>query len=155
MTPDLLVPGDVLLYPAKGLYGKIIALKTWHAIGHCEIYIGHGYSVASRDGVGVGRYHARLNDVKHVLRPKRPFDLTKALAWFYTSANGQPYGWLDLLHFIGISRNGRGMVCSPFCADFLRAGGIPVFNQEPAIKIAPFQFLLSEELTDVTQAVSA
>lgn len=146
---DILLPGDVLLYGAKGFYGKIIAIKTWHGIGHVEVFIGGGFSVASRDGQGVGRYDARLLDIKHVLRPTVPFDLTKALAWFFTDANGQPYGWWDLLHFIGIAKDGQGMVCSPFATEFLRAGGVPIFNNEPAIKVAPFMFLLSEFLKEV------
>lgn len=142
--------GDVLLYGAKGLYGKIIALKTWHGVGHCEVYIGNGFSVASRDGQGVGRYAARLDDIKHILRPELPFDLSAALCWFYREANGQPYGWLDLLQFIGLNINRKGTICSTFVVDWLRAGGIPIFNAEPSTKIAPFQFLTSELLREVT-----
>lgn len=147
-------PGDVLLYPPSSAFGKLIALKTWHSISHAEVFIGGGRSVASRDGIGVGIYPARLGDVQHVLRPALPFDLEAAMRWFDT-VQGQPYGWRDLLHFFGIPRNGAGMVCSPFVTYFLRAGGIPVFNIEPAEKIAPFQFLTSELLIDVTGEAGA
>lgn len=149
----MLQSGDVLLYGPKGFFGKVIAFKTWHPIAHVEVYIGDDHAVASRDGQGVGLYVARTGDIKHVLRPNVPLDLVAALHWFET-VKGQPYGWMDLLQFAGFGANGKGMVCSPCATEFLRAGGVPVFGNEPAIKIAPFQFLLSELLTDVTAAVS-
>ena len=141
--------GDVLLYKPTGIFGRIIALKTWHAISHVEVSLGNGESVASRDGKGVGRYPHRSAQLAHVLRPTLPLNLTTAMAYFDT-VKGQPYGWLDLLAFIGAKIDGPGMVCSPFATAFLRAGGLPIFRSEEARKIAPFQFLLSELLIDVT-----
>lgn len=142
--------GDVLLYRPTGLFGRVIALKTWHMIAHVEVSLGGGESVASRDGLGVGRYPHRSADLAHVLRPVLPMDLAAALRWFRT-VEGQPYGWVDLLAFIGLTADGPGMVCSPFATEFLRAGGLPVFRSEPARFIAPFQFLTSELLRDVGQ----
>lgn len=140
--------GDVLLYKPSGLFGHIIAVKTWHPIAHVEVALSAAESVASRDGQGVGRYPHRSKDLAHILRPIRPVDLDAALRWFQT-VKGQPYGWVDLLAFIGLKADGRGMVCSPFATDFLRAGGLPIFNGEEPRKIAPFQFLLSELLVRV------
>lgn len=145
-----LQPGDVLLYNGSGLYSWIIRIKTWHATSHVEVYVGDGQSVASRDGIGVGLYTSRSDGLTHVLRPTVPFQYKAAMDWFYRHANKQPYGWLDLLAFVGMTRDHPGMVCSDFATQFLRAGGVPVFNQEPSRQIAPFQFLTSELLKDVT-----
>jgi cell wall-associated NlpC family hydrolase len=145
-------PGDVLLYRPKGVFGWIIRLKTWHPIAHVEIYLGNQQSAASRDGVGVGLYPLRLEGLAHVVRPKLPFDAAKALA-FTEGMKGTPYGWLDLLNFGSISIDTKGIVCSPFVTLLLRDNGIPVFGDEPANLVAPFQFLTSELLSDVTQQV--
>ena len=145
----MIQPGDVLLYRPTGVFGRVIAVKTWHRISHVEVALSASESVASRDGIGVGRYAHRSQDLAHVLRPRLPVDLAVALRWF-TTVEGQPYGWLDLLAFIGLKSDGPGMVCSPFATEFLRAGGLPIFNGEPARYVAPFEFLLSELLMDVT-----
>jgi hypothetical protein len=147
-----LIPGDVLLYKATGFYGKVIALKTWHNIGHVEVYIGESRSAASRDRKGVGLYPVRFADLAYVLRPIVPFQLRAALDWFHRDANGLPYGWADLLFFAGLNINRKGIVCSPFATQFLRAGGVPVFNKEMAERIAPFQFQTSELLAQVWSA---
>lgn len=149
-----LQPGDVLLYAPRGFYGWIIRLKTWHRVSHCEIVIGQHYVAASRDGIGVGKYPLRTDGLIAVLRPKVPFDLPAA-ARYIESMLGTPYGWGDLLAFFGASKDYQGIVCSPFVTEALRAGGVPVFNHEPANAVAPFMFLDSELLLDVTQAVLA
>lgn len=141
--------GDVMLFTASGLYGRIIALKTWHPISHVEVYVGDGQSAASRDGKGVGLYPVRSADLAYVLRPTVPFQSSAALYWFYKEANGLPYGWADLLRFVGLKVNTRGLVCSPFATLLLRAGAVPIFNREDAELIAPFQFLTSELLAEV------
>jgi hypothetical protein len=147
--------GDVLLYRGRGLYSWFIGLKTWHFnVSHVEVYVGDLQSAASRDGKGVGLYPVRLSDLAYVLRPAVPFQPRAAMWWFYKEANGLSYGWSDLLQFVGLNINGKGMVCSPFATEFLRAGAVPVFNKEPALKIAPFQFLTSELLMEQWNSVS-
>lgn len=141
-------PGDCLLYKPRGLFGRIIAVKTWHSIAHVELYRGDGYSLASRDGVGVGRYPVRASDLAMVMRPEDPLDFAKGDAWFET-VKGQPYGWLDLLAFVGLSTDGRGMVCSPFVAEYYHQCGLDAFNGEEPRKIAPFQFALATCFTKV------
>lgn len=140
--PDLVQPGDCCLYKASGLFGRIITVKTWHDIAHVEVYRGEGFSLASRDGIGVGKFPFRVKDLAYVLRPIPVIDLAAADRWFAT-VEGQPYGWIDLFNFLGWGRDGRGMVCSPFATDYYRAAGLDPFNAEPSIKIAPFEFLLS------------
>jgi hypothetical protein len=137
-----LQPGDVLLYSATGLYGRIIAIKTWHTVAHVECYVGNGQSVASRNGIGTGRYPLRLTDLWTLCRPRQPFDCAKALTWF-TAQPHRPYGWIDLLQFIGVDVHRPGIVCSPFVTEFLRAGDLDPFNGEDADKVAPFEFALS------------
>lgn len=151
---ETLKPADVLLYKPRGVFGWIIATKTWHQVAHCEAYIGAGFSVASRDGLGVGLYPLRVEDLAYVCRPVVPFDMSRALAWF-EKQKGTPYGWADLGQFIGLNIDALGIVCSPFVTRFLRAGRIDPFNGEPAEKIAPFEFLLADcfKIYEVTHGI--
>lgn len=146
--PIALEPGDVLLYAAKGFYGRVIALKTWHPIAHVEAFVGYGLSVASRDGIGTGIYPLRTDGLVMVCRPKGPFDVGHALATFRGRPH-RPYGWLDLLQFAGVNVDTPGIVCSPFVTEFVRDGGLDPFNGEPCEKIAPFQFLTSPVFTNL------
>jgi hypothetical protein len=137
-----LIQGDVLLYNSKGVYGRIIAFKTWHKVTHVELYLGLGLSSASRNGVGVNLYPLREADLVYVWRPKMPFNAGKAMN--YTAKHkGTPYGWLDLLAFAGLKCDGDGIVCSPWVTDVLRNNGIDPFNGEPSRLVAPFEFLCS------------
>lgn len=146
----LIQPGDVLLYRPSDLYGRIIAYKTWHSVAHVEVSVGLGCAVAARPKTGVDRYPLRLDaTLSAVLRPVQPFDLSAALRWFEREARGLPYGWLDLLAFLGWRVDGPGMICSSFATGFLRAGGLRVFNVEPITVIAPCDFLQTELLTEV------
>lgn len=140
----LLKPGDVLLYKPKGVFGWFIRVKTWHKVAHCEGYVGDGFSVASRDGIGVGKYPLRTSELIIVCRPKPEIVLnwTKAMAWFGLM-KGTPYGWGDLLQFAGLNVDALGIVCSPFLARFVRKQDYDPFNGEDPLKIAPFQFALS------------
>jgi uncharacterized protein YycO len=138
----ILLPGDVCLYRSSGFYGRVIALKTWHPIAHVECYVGNAQSVASRNGIGTGLYPVRTQDLAIVCRPKVPIDIKKAMRWFGSRAH-RPYGWLDLLQFVGLDIDAPGIVCSPFVTEFLRAGGLDPFNGEPAAQIAPFEFEIS------------
>lgn len=137
-------PGDVLLYRGTGLYGLIIRFHTGHKEGHVEVYAGLGLSVASRNGIGVNTYPLRHNDLCLVCRPKPeyPFRLGKALAW-HAKQIGTPYGWFELLEFIGYDVKAHGVVCSAYATEFLRAGGIDPFNGEDAQRVAPYEFTVS------------
>jgi hypothetical protein len=149
--------GDTLLYKATGLYGRAISLHSGSVVGHVEVYVGGGFSVASRDRQGVDRYPFRAADLIDVLRPTTPFDLDAAMTWFDRSAKGLKYGWGDLLAFVRADDtwDRPGMVCSPFATAFLRAGKIPVFAGVPVNKIMPRDFrLVPELLADVTAQVS-
>ena len=135
-----LSPGDIMLYKPTSLFGQLIRIKTWHNVSHVEIYRGNGRSYASRDGLGVNDYPVRTQGLIYVLRPKIPLDLVKGDRYFGRMM-GTPYGWVDLLDFIGCSFDTQGIVCSPFAAAWLRACGWNVFPEDPVTKIAPFQFL--------------
>lgn len=158
MTIDVrqLQPGDALLYAPKGFFGWLIALKTWHAISHVEVYIGEGQSVAARDGLGVNRYPWRNTELAYALRPKRPLDLAHALRWFDT-VQGQGYDWPGLLRFSWRSRyvpaqlSHNKMFCSEFATRFYRQGGLDPFPREDADAVAPFEF----EFNPFFDAVSA
>lgn len=147
-VPIALKAGDCLLYAPKGFFGWLISIKTWHQIAHCEIYVGNGKSVASRDGIGVGQYDWRNTELIYVLRPNRPFDLKEALAQFNHKWRGQGYDWMGLLRFawrapVSRFRFENKQFCSELATRFYRGGGIDPFNGEDADAIAPSQFLQS------------
>lgn len=146
--------GDVLLYARSGVYSRLIQIKTWSRVSHCEVvaeYGSHPSVVASRNGVGVGEYALDLNGLYAVVRPVVPFDVHAALQWFDT-VNGQGYDWLGLLAFFSAQRQGREngkMFCSEFSTRFLRAGGVDPFNGADADAIAPADFLKNSMLVRI------
>ncbi len=140
----LLRPGDCLLYRPTSLFGRLVALKTWHAVSHVEVYAGSGQSFASRDGQGVDLYPLRLDGLRDVLRPVTPFDLAQAAAWF-AAVRGQKYDWWGLFRFFTIGRGKPDrMFCSELATRLYRHSGIEPFQpDEDADLVAPFEFLLS------------
>jgi len=136
-----LKPGDCLLYAPRGFFGWVIATKTWHKVAHVEVFAGLGpSSVASRDGIGVGRYPLRTSELEYVLRPRLPMDLACANRWF-ERVKGTKYGWLELANFVGVPVQNKGIFCSQFAAGYYRAAGLNLFPEDPPDKVAPFQFL--------------
>ena len=122
-----LQPGDILLYGGGGIVNALIQFRTWSDVSHIEIYIGEGKSVASRNGIGVGKYPLRMNGLRRVYRPKVAFDFEKAMRWFAT-VDGTKYGWADLLRFYLIDVKTIGLICSEFGDMWFRAGTLPLFN---------------------------
>lgn len=141
MATYLLSPGDIMLFRPQSFFGSLIAIKTWHKISHVELYDGQQMSLASRDGLGVGKYPVRTSGLSYVLRPAPGLLDMSRVRTYFLSLEGTPYGWLDLLDFMGVPVDRRGIVCSPFVAGCLRAGGWNVFPTDVANKVAPFQFL--------------
>jgi hypothetical protein len=126
----LLQPGDVLLYGGNSIFDRAIGFMTWSNCHHVEIAISQVQSVASRNGKGVNIYPTRTEGLRYVLRPNVPLDFSNGMAWFYSHAKGKPYGWLDLLRFIGfnLKNPGDGLICSEFSALFFQACAAPLFN---------------------------
>lgn len=148
MTEPSLCVGDVLLYTGSGIFARLIQIKTWSRYSHCEIYDGNGFSVASRDGIGVGRYHVRMDGLRVILRPLAKFDAEAARRWFET-VEGQPYDWVGLLAFTSAKRQGAKnwkQFCSEFATRYLRAGGVDPFNGYDADGIAPGELIKSPAL---------
>lgn len=147
-----LLPGDCLLYRPCSFYGRLIARRTWHNICHCEMYVGKGQSFASRDGVGVGQYSWRHTELAYVLRPvKQDLHWTEFWRW-YRIVNGQGYDWWGLLRFVLLRWPDKGDNGKQFCSEALtrayrklEAGVIS--DLEDADAVAPFEFLLSPNLT--------
>lgn len=153
MLDEQLLPGDALLYSPTGLWGYLIALKTWLGkISHIEVYAGDGESWASRDGKGVQLYPLRIDHVATVLRPTQPLDLLAMDQWFET-VKGQAYDWGGLMRFLYWGSVGSGNNNKQFCSEFavriFRAGGMDPFNGVDADAIAPATFLLSSCFTRV------
>jgi hypothetical protein len=164
MTPTeieaTLKPGDCLLYRPKGFFGFLIGKKTWHRVAHCEMYIGKGRSVASRDGKGVAVYPWRNTELGYVLRPLRSDVLDWASFWkWFATVNGQKYDWFGLLRFVHTGEAGKGDNGKMFCSEFLTRAywaldARVISKQEDADAIAPFQFLVSPNLTVVGTEMS-
>ena len=151
---SILRPGDVLLYSGTGLFSTLIKIKTWSRYTHCEVYDGERTSVASRDGIGVGRYLIRLNDLRVVVRPNGGLRVASGREWFET-VNGQKYDWLGLLSFTWAGLQGRRndkMFCSEFAARYLRECGFDPFNEYDADGIAPSEFAKNSELRVIWSA---
>ncbi len=128
-----LMPGDILLYGGRDLVSRLIQFRTWSDVSHIEIYVGEGRSVASRNGLGVGKYPLRIVGLRRVYRATigaltyPQFNFENCMAWFAT-VDGTPYGWADLLRFYLINVPTKGLICSEFADLFFRNGGLPLFN---------------------------
>lgn len=138
-----LQPGDVLLYGGGDIISRLIQFRTWSDVAHVEIYVDDGRSVASRNGIGVGKYPIRFDGLRYVLRPINPIDLHAAMRWFDT-VDGTPYGWTDLLQFYLINLPGDGLICSQFADLFTRAGNSRLFSVDyPAGRVSPRDYLVT------------
>lgn len=139
-----LQPGDCLLYAGKGLFDWVIAARTAHWTSHVEIAgLSPGMSWASRNGLGVNYYPTRFEGLSHVLRPTRRGGLCQigdATTWA-VSIVGTPYGWLELLNFVGLPIRNHGMFCSQFATEFYRHAGWQIFPDSDPSDVEPFRFL--------------
>lgn len=138
------LPGDCLLYADDGLISKLIRVKTWSDVSHCEVYTGGGRSVASRDGIGVGEYPLRVAGLQYILRPNEPFNPKAGMFWF-RGVNGQGYDWLGLLKFFTLGKGSQTkMHCSEFETRWYRkAGLVPFHPTVDADLVSPGMFLTS------------
>lgn len=141
-------PGDVLLYKGTGFFSWLIRTKTSSDISHVEIYDGEGMSLAARDGVGVGRFPLRTQDLFMVRRPIRRVNMEK-LREYHAAVEGEKYDWLGLLSFVLIrrqksaSKNGA-QFCSEYLTHALRWAGFAVFSDVPAAAVEPGDFQKSD-----------
>lgn len=150
-TRTLLRPGDCILYSPTDVFDWAVALKTWTCVSHVEVFIGDGYSVASRNGQGVGKYPVRLEGVAAIRRPGPVFSLDAAMNWFYALGK-QKYGWRTLLTFMMLNNNPieGHMICSEFVAGFYRAGGNPLFAPDwPDYRTPPSLEVATAGLTTI------
>ena len=154
-------PGDCLLYGPRGLFGWLIAIKTWHRISHVEIYEGVNGThkvLASRDGLGVNRYTLRVDGLIWVLRPKAAVNLAAATAWFERVARGQRYDVDAILRFLWPSdgkpdKDPDRQICSAFAVRWYEQAGVDAFStREDADLIAPFQFNVSPAFDELWRA---
>lgn len=144
---------DCLLYNTKwDFVDFIIRLKTWGPAAHTEVYCGGGFSVASRNGIGVNRYPLRKEGLVAVLRPKSPVDRESAMAWFYKTACRQKYDFLGLMcFFLAVKRGSTDrQFCSEFDTNFYRAGAFEPFSPDvSADTVAPRTYLFSSQFEHI------
>ena len=148
-----LQPGDVLLDCSRSLIGWAIRFRTWSDVEHVEVYLGEGRSVASRNGIGVGKYPLRIDGLVRVFRPVENPDVIAGLLWF-ADVDGLPYAWTDLLRFYGWALDSaKGMICSQFADAFLRQCGVQLFNvQYPDGAVTPRDFEITPGLQEIWRA---
>lgn len=166
--PDDLLPGDHLLYFESSFVDWVIAIKTCcYGASHIEVFdelrpwisfFNSGpqegleserglcpVSLASRNGIGVGRYPFRRDGLTYILRPC-VWNHVAATAWFERYANGQKYDWLGLLCFTLAVKQGspHKEFCSEFARNLDRAAALPSFAESwPGDKTSPGLFLSS------------
>lgn len=154
LNPLRLTPGDTMLYYSKdSLVDRIIAIKTWTYVSHIEIYVGYfehegqlgHWSVASRNGIGVGLYKTRWDDLVCVREPRPDGNLNAAMRWFWTKANGQGYDWKGLLCFSLAVKQGSHdkMFCSEFATRWYRFFERPQFDNDWDADRTPPMFYLT------------
>lgn len=153
-------PGDVLLYSGSGFFSTVIKVKTWSRYSHVETYDGERTSLASRDGIGVGRYAVRLEGLRVVVRPNAGLAIEAGRAWFrgdspHGRIDGQGYDWFGLLAFAAARFQGKSngkMHCSEFVTRYLRQCGFDPFNDYDADGIAPSEFAKNSAFSVVWSA---
>ncbi|HAM41650.1 MAG TPA: hypothetical protein DCP69_10025 [Candidatus Omnitrophica bacterium] len=143
MTPEL-HPGDLLLFDRRGsVVNWWIRVKTWSDVSHCEVYVGDGWTWASRNGEGVNEYPVDTSGLRRVLRPDAELDWPAGREWFVT-VRGQGYDYLGLLAFYYARWQGREsprMFCSEFATRLYRALGLEPFRADTdADGVAPSSF---------------
>lgn len=150
-------PGDLLLYGKAGwktwfsdFPSRAIQVKTWSDVSHCEIVVDDQRSIASRNGIGVGIYPRRTDDLRHVLRPvaEAHFDMDAAMVWG-RSCLGQGYDWWGLARFFTINEGDPSkQFCSEFATRFYRHGNLLPFHPDTdADLVSPGMFLSSVAFT--------
>ena len=148
MKPSI-QPGDFLLYSGKGFFSWLIKVKTWSRFSHVEVYIGHGQTIASRDGIGVDIYWTRDKDLACVLRPNKKLDIDAGIAWAQENCIlGQKYDWWGLLRFFTFGKPSMDkQFCSELATRFARASGFHPFNDKyDADTVSPGMFYSSPNL---------
>lgn len=145
-SPCPLFAGDHLLYGRKpwDAFGFVTSFGTDSPAVHIEVYEGFSMSVASRNGQGVNSYEYRSAQLIAVLRPPNVYDFQKAFDWMNKEARGKPYGWLDLLRWVGpgwLNFKTKGLICSEFADMFDKAAKCGFFNEYfPSESIDPGDF---------------
>ena len=105
-----------------------ISLCTFSRATHVEFTLDRDHVLASRPGLGADCYPRRTTGLRYVLRPVVPLDVENAVNWFYFNCKGKPYGWLDLLQFIGITVRTEGVICSQTTDLLFQNGAARIFN---------------------------
>ncbi len=147
MTPAIIPafePGDLLGYADPSFVDFNIELFTAGPLAHVEIYVGHGLSFASRNGIGVNLYPMRQDGLSALLRPnKELLDFDSAAAWVET-VRGESYDFWGLLSAAipGIVEQPKHLFCSAAATLWYRNATWDAAHPEcPAVKITPVDFL--------------
>ena len=152
---SILQSGDALLYyDPRSIVDRIIAIKTGGRISHIELWDGSGMSVASRNGIGVNRYHWRLDGLVAVRRPFGHIDWAAGQKWFLDDARGQKYDFKGLLCFYLAVKQGspHKMFCSEFALCRYRHSVFQPFNpDQDADRTSPWDFWKARSMETIWQ----
>lgn len=162
INPQILRPGDALLFRPSSLIGYWIWLKTWTKLSHIAI-VSDPTKLLQVEACekGVNEFPLRLDKyLAYVRRPSQPLDFDAAYRWFnvpydkktHTGIRGQGYDIKGLFVFYLAAKHGSPdkMFCSEFATRFYRAGGFnPVSPMLDADTISPAQFLQSPSFEQI------
>ena len=122
---SLLRPGDVLLYRHRGVRAWVIRHATWSDVSHCEVYLGDGLCATARGEQGTGIYDLETRNMRHLLRPIKPFDVDAAMRWHW-ALGWKPLGWVRLAWMFfkpDTTFRREEMHCVEYTIEMLKAGG--------------------------------
>lgn len=151
--PNIIQPGDAIMYRPSSLVGVIIAIKTWSWTSHIEVYVGDNRSIGAREE-GVDVWPVR-NDkyAKTILRPKSEIlNIAAGMEWFNEEAKGDKYDVEGLFGFFIPDKrpkddstvNYKKEFCSQLATMFYkRCGFNPFAPTYPARLISPAQYYQS------------
>jgi hypothetical protein len=149
---DGLRAGDCLFYGGWDIENLVVGLKTWSRATHIEVFVGNGFSMASRPGTGCHIYPLRKQGIRYILRPAGKLDLENGMAFFHSNMEGLAYGYTDLTQFLPaldwcfkkLGFKVHGIICSQAGDEFYRACAFRAFNTNyPAGMVVPRDFLVS------------
>ena len=167
-NPEILQPGDILLFAPSSFFGYAISWLTAGRVSHVEIYKGGGISYASRDGIGVDEYPLRVSGLYQVLR-SRPRLNMGAMAIEFKKHKGHAYDYGTIVKFICFGRvpkwvgmmgttarvlsfgkvgwKSHAEVCSEIGAFLLRASGLSnIFGSVREDEVSPRDYQKQPDL---------
>lgn len=139
--------GDIILFKAKGFYGKIINWLTKGPYYHSELMITNNLSLKIYARGATVRYISSRYYDFDVYRPKYK-DMDQAINRAHEILNDMPtFGFINFMAFLFIKalrkfkikwfESDKFLTCSEGCADCLEDGGVDKYSDIPNSILSP------------------